>query len=204
MTDEFGPWEPLTVEQIVRLFVGAPFRWWLSGGIALELFTHRSWRQHDDIDIGICRKDAPLVHDWLRDFELFVAANGRLRRWSGEPLSAEHNENNVWVKRAGDGPFAVDIAVGDGDATKWVYRRDPGVRRSWADTLLLTADGVPYLAPEVQLLFKSKGLRAKDTGDAELVIALLDTSRRAWLRSQLQPDHPWRALVDGRKVTQAQ
>lgn len=203
MTDEFGPWEPLTVEQIARLFVGAPFRWWVTGGIALELFAHRSWRHHDDIDIGICREDAPLVYEWLRDFELFVAAGGRLRRWGGEPLTAERNEDNVWVKRAGGGPFAFDISVGEGDAATWVYRRDPDVRRAWADTVLLTADGVPYLASEVQLLFKSKGVRAKDTRDAEAVIPLLDSSRRAWLRSHLQPDHPWLALLDGRKGTHA-
>lgn len=34
MMDEFGPWEPWSVEQIAQLFVGAPFRWWLTGGIA--------------------------------------------------------------------------------------------------------------------------------------------------------------------------
>jgi hypothetical protein len=28
--------------------------------------------------------------------------------------------------------------------------------------VLRTADGIPYLAPELQLLYKSKGLRSKD------------------------------------------
>jgi GNAT superfamily N-acetyltransferase len=203
MTDEFGPWEPWTVEQVATLFAGAPFRWWLTGGIALELFACRSWRQHEDLDVGICRGDAPRIHDWLRDFELFVAACGRLRTWSGEPLSDQQSENNVWVKRTASGPFVFDIAIGAGDAGEWVYRRDPRIRRPWEETLLRTADGVPYLAPEIQLLFKSKGLRAKDTRDADVVIPLLESDRRAWLRSHLPAEHPWQALIDGRKAAHA-
>jgi hypothetical protein len=195
MADEFGPWEPLTVEQIAQLFAGAPFRWWLTGGVALELFACRSWRQHEDIDVGICRDDAPLLHDWLCDFELFVAAGGRLRRWNGEPLSAHHNEDNVWMRQTAGGPFAIDIAIGAGEAAEWVYRRNPRIRCPWEDAVLRTTDGVPYLAPEVQLLFKSKGLRAKDTCDAEVIIPLLDRNRRTWLGSHLQPNHPWHALI---------
>lgn len=197
MTDELGPWHPLTVVEVVQLFADAPFRWWLTGGMALELFACRSWRHHDDIDVGICRDDAGAVHSWLHDFELFIAAGGRLRKWRGEPLSDEQNENNVWVKRVADASFVMDIAIGAGGAAEWVYRRDPRVRRPWAHTLLQAPDGAPYLAPDIQLLFKSKGLRAKDTSDAKSVIPLLNSSRRAWLARHLQPNHPWQALIDG-------
>jgi hypothetical protein len=50
------------------------------------------------------------------------------------------------------------------------------------------------LAPEIQLLYKSKGLRPKDQADFETVLPALDAARRGWLRSAiavLSPAHPW-------------
>ncbi len=61
--------------------------------------------------------------------------------------------------------------------------------------MLHSADAVPYLAPEIQLLFKSKGLRAKDDLDAETVIPLLAPERRRWLRDHLPADHPWLGIL---------
>jgi hypothetical protein len=55
-------------------------------------------------------------------------------------------------------------------------------------------DGIRYLVPEVQLLFKSKGMRPKDEHDFADAIPLLDRDQQAWLRDALQlmsPGHPW-------------
>ena len=194
--ENYGPWQPATTGELVELFTGAPFRWWITGGVALELHIGRTWRGHADADIGICRIDAPAAHHWLRGLYPYIAASGRLRRWDGRPLSAAANENNVWVKRDPHGPWWLDMAIGEGDAHSWTYRRDPRVRRAWSDALLTTPDGAPYLAPEVQLLFKSKGVRDKDHMDAQLVIPLLEPTRRRWLKDHLPPKHPWLSLVD--------
>ncbi len=56
--------------------------------------------------------------------------------------------------------------------------------------------GVPYLAPELQLLFKSKDVRPKDQADADQVVPHLSGGGLALLKAQLRPDHPWRGLVD--------
>lgn len=55
-------------------------------------------------------------------------------------------------------------------------------------------DGIRYLQPEIQLLYKARGQRPKD--DAEFVAAHphLDERRRGWLRDALVrtiPDHSW-------------
>ena len=65
MVGELGPWEPLPLVDATSLFQGAPFRWWVCGGHALELHLGRSWRTHDDIDIGICLDDARALRSWL-------------------------------------------------------------------------------------------------------------------------------------------
>lgn len=42
--------------------------------------------------------------------------------------------------------------------------------------VLRSAAGIPYLAPELQLLYKSKGLRPKDDVDAaEVILSMLDS-----------------------------
>lgn len=195
MADDLGTWHPLAVPDVLRLFAGAPFRWWFTGGHALELHLGRSWRRHGDIDVGIRRQDAALVHRWLADWDVHLAAAGRLTPWRGRPLVEEEHHNNLWCRPDEGAAWALDIVVGSGTDERWVYRRDERVTRPWEDTVLLTADGIPYLAPELQLLFKSTGLREKDHVDARQVIPHLGDERRRALAALLPPGHPWQELV---------
>jgi hypothetical protein len=50
------------------------------------------------------------------------------------------------------------------------------------------------LAPEIQLLYKSKGLRPKDQADFDAVLPALRPEQRRWLRDALtieSPSHTW-------------
>jgi hypothetical protein len=168
--------------------------------VALELHVGGSWRDHADLDVGICRADAPALFAQLRPWSACVAARGCLRPWDGRALLDADGENNVWWRRDPEGPWILDTAVGAGDDREWVYRRDPEVRRPWSDAVLVADDGTPYLAPELQLLFTSKGLRAKDQLDAEVVVPALSTERRAALQALLPAGHPWQALAAQRRA----
>lgn len=192
VTAEHGPWAPLAVDEVAALLGGAPLEWWISGGRALELHLGRSWREHDDTDLGIRRVDAATLHGTLAGWDLHVAAAGRLTEWDGRALDASRHENNVWCRRTPTGPWQLDVTVGDGDEREWGYRRDPRLRRPWREAVLRSAEGVPYLAPELQLLFKSKNRRPKDDVDAAEVLPYLDPARVAWLCDALPDGHPWR------------
>ncbi|CAN5273663.1 hypothetical protein BH09ACT13_BH09ACT13_08830 [soil metagenome] len=77
----------------------------------------------------------------------------------------------------------------------------PGKLRSWRRGEILRepihdvwAREQTYLAPEVQLLFKSKTIRPKDEQDLEDSLPLLDSLQRRWLREALElvdPTHVW-------------
>ncbi len=188
---ELGTWEPLGLEAAIEIFSAAPFRWWISGGLALELHLGHSWRSHEDSDVGVLRRDLDSVHQLLSSWDLHVAAAGRLTPWRGEPLDSTRHQNNIWCRRARDGPWVLDVTVGEGSDDNWIYRRDPSVKIPWNLAVLHTADGIPYLAPELQLLFKSKKPRPKDDIDATTVIPELDARRRNELSRLLKPDHPW-------------
>ena len=56
--------------------------------------------------------------------------------------------------------------VADVEGEDWVYRRGARVRRRLASLAgRASVPGLPVLAPEVQLLYKSKDVRDKDQAD---------------------------------------
>jgi len=193
---DLGAWTPLPLAETVARFTPAPFRWWISGGLALELHTGRSWRHHSDTDVGVLRRDAPGVVSVLAGWDLHVASGGALSPWTGAPLLADRRQNNVWCRPDPSSPWCLDLTVADGDDEAWTFRRDPSVRVPWPDAVLETRDGIPYLAPELQLLFKSRDRRDKYDVDAREVIPALDPARRARLGAFLPAGHPWRPLLE--------
>ena len=195
MGDEYGPWVPLDPVEVRRLLQAFSGRWWISGGWALDMFLGRKTRSHDDIDIGILYADVLDLRSALRGYDLHWAHDGVLTPWAPTAAPAPEDQgHNLWARPAPDQAWAVDFMLNPGDGSEWVYKRNPSVTRSWDDAVLHTGDGLPYLAPELQLLLKamsSAGTRPKDDADAALVIPLLDEPRRAWLREHLPEDHPW-------------
>lgn len=190
-------WEPLSLKKAVAVFTGASFRWWICGGHALDLHTGTSWRPHEDLDVGILRTEAGSVYNWLSPaWDLWVAARDTLAPWRGEALDRGRDENNVWARECPDTPWRFDLTVGDGNDIEWIYRRDESIRQPWDLTVQRTNDDIPYLTPEIQLLFKSKDPRPKDELDAERVIPLLDARQKGFLQAGLGRGHPWCELLE--------
>ena len=79
---------------------------------------------------------------------------------------------------------------------RWICRRDESLRLSYDAIIERTADGIPYLVPELVLLFKAKAARSKDQADFDGVLPLLSRVRRdalgGWLE-RVHPGHPWLA-----------
>lgn len=106
-------------------------------------------------------------------------------------------QNNTWARRTPTGPWQLDVTVGDGTQTLWSYRRDPEVTRPWHEAVLHTSRGIPYLAPDLQLLFKATDRRPKDDLDAAEVIPGLTPAQLQFLSDHLDSNHPWRGLFAG-------
>jgi hypothetical protein len=123
---------------------------------------------------------------------------GSLRPWpEGEVLPP--SVHDIWCRRDPSAPWSFQLMIDDVDADDWLFRRDHRIRRG-VTTLFGRASrpGLPVLAPEVQLLYKSGSLRDKDAADFATVVALLTEPERAWLRESLlvtRPDHEWIARL---------
>jgi hypothetical protein len=77
---------------------------------------------------------------------------------------------------------------------QWICRRDESIRRPYAEIVHRTDEGIPYLAPELVLLFKAKRDSPKDRADLEGTVPLMSHASRAALAemlSRVQPAHSW-------------
>jgi hypothetical protein len=78
-----------------------------------------------------------------------------------------------------------------------MFRRAPRIRRS-VDRVFSMGRGLPRLAPEVVLLYKSKGSGQKDDADFAESVGLMTPEQRQWLCDALaatQSEHPWLAAL---------
>jgi hypothetical protein len=188
---EDSPWDPWTPWQVRERLVGCGARWYVVAGWAVDLAAGRVTRDHEDLEIAVARQDFPLVHAALSPLEPVVVGDGR--GWPiDSPAYGEHFQ--TWFRDPVTGDFHLDVFRDPHEGGTWICRRDPSIRRPYAEVLRTTEEGIPYLAPECVLLFKAKHGRPKDEADLETLLPLLDASARDWLADALavvHPGHPW-------------
>ena len=198
-------WSPLSVDDTANILRGIPVPWWIAGGWALDLFVGRTTRAHEDIDILVLRRDQLAVQKRLSDWQLFKTKQPdppHLAPWpTGEFLDPPIND--VWARRdLHDGPWRFQLMLMEAEGDRWVYRRLPSIGGTIADMGLMTDAGIPYLAPEIQLLYKSSTGLQKDADDLTSVLPALSRRQAEWLldclRRQYPDGHPWVAAVESR------
>jgi hypothetical protein len=191
------PWQPLSIDEAAALLDGLPVRWWIAGGQAIDLFVDSSTREHQDLDVAVLRPDQLTVQAHLDGWDLRVAHDDHLTHSApGQPLAP--HEHGIWARPNPASPWRLEFLVDDVIDGQWAYRRNPAVRLPVDRLGRTTATGLPYLRPEVVLLYKAKRPRASDEHDAAVAIQLLSRSERAWLAAAIakdMPDHEWLSLL---------
>jgi GrpB-like predicted nucleotidyltransferase (UPF0157 family) len=183
------------VESVANELSEASFPWYISSGWALDLFLGKVNRVHQDVDVVVPRPAQMELRKHLaeRGWRFITPFEKRLEHWPPH-MQLELPRHQVHAHREDE---FIDILLTDMDGV-WKYRREPSIVRSLDKIGLSTESGIPYLAPELVLLFKSKNTsnqeRTKDQSDFENILPHLDAERRAWLRWALiatSPDHLW-------------
>lgn len=188
------------------LMAGFAPPWYMVGGWALDLFLGRVTREHSDIDIAVLRADQDALRAHLVGWDLrkVVAGSdgGILVPWlEGEWLELPVHE--IHARRSQGEPAALEVLLLESTGDLWWFRRNREVVRPLARIGLRALDGLPFLAPEIVLLYKAKIHRPKDDQDFHSVRDALDAERREWLLQALatcHPGHPWLAEL-GRPTT---
>jgi uncharacterized protein (DUF952 family) len=180
-------------------FVGP---WWVAGGWALDLFLGHKTRPHADLEISVLATDQRALFEHLRGWDLRLAAPGAsLPAWDGSRIQPQFHQ--VWARRGVGRPSSPDEFAADptmlgflleqSHQDQWVYRRHPTITRPLDEVGASTPDRVPFVRPEIALLFKAKATRFKDQRDLDRVLPRLDGVARAWLGSALEEAHPGHA-----------
>ena len=168
--------------------------WGIAGGWALDLFIGRESRSHADIDVAILRADQQQLRSQLSG-RVEKVVERQLADWSPTEVLAPpvHEVHVTWP----DG-YQLEFLLNEHDPQThdWVFRRDGRIRRPLAATF--ARGRVPYLAPEIVLLYKAKALTEKDDADFRTVLSHLEDDRRSWLRQALNvtaPGHRWATIL---------
>ena len=194
-------WDPWLPEVIAERLAGVAVPWCVAAGWALDLFLDRQTREHHDVEIAVPAGRFAEIRDRFGDCDFYVPVRGKLVPYTSQdsgvrrPSEGEAAAHQTWALERVTGTWRVDVFREPHDGDTWICRRDDRIRRPYAAVVRRTAGGVPYLAPEVVLLFKAKAPRAKDEADFDNALPVLTMDSRRWLDGALalvHPDHPWR------------
>ncbi|GCD32827.1 hypothetical protein OEIGOIKO_00545 [Streptomyces chrestomyceticus JCM 4735] len=184
-------WRP---EQVAERLDGVDTPWCVAAGWALDLFRGGRPRPHGDLEIAVPAAGFPEIRDRFAEYVWDAVGSGRV--WAGagpEPLAATYQ---TWLRDPASGQFLFDVFREPHEDGTWICRRDERLRLPYDTIVERTADGIPYLVPELVLLFKAKASRPKDQADFDGVLPLLSRARRVLLGEWLErvhPGHPWSA-----------
>ena len=185
----YGPWAARTPQDAAALLEGYERPWWIAGGWAIEAYTGVA-RHHGDVDPSIPRSDVGALCAHLAGrLDVWEADSGTLRPLIDGDSSVSDECENLWLRPSGAEPWEYDVILMHTTPRTWTFKRDARISRPLAD-ILWERDGIRYLAPEVQLLHKARGLRPQDQADFDACAPLLDAAARSWLQAALELAHP--------------
>lgn len=196
MRSDIDNWMPLSVNEINEEFSSIPAIWGIAGGWAIDLHLGKVSREHKDIDVVFFREEQQVFYNLLKkNWKLYKAEDGKLVPWEdGDYLEVT---KDVWISKNEDSPWVFQIMLIDCDNNDWIYGREKSIRKAKEKIFLKTSEGIPYLKPELQLLYKggSSQVKAKDFLDFQALLPLLSLTEKEWLKKsiakQFNEDHNW-------------
>jgi aminoglycoside-2''-adenylyltransferase len=183
-----------TPGEVAQHLAGITTRWCVAAGWALDLFRGTQTREHGDIEIAIPAANFPEIRDRFRGYAFDAVGSGRIwEEAAPDVLAATHQ---TWLRDRGTGNYLLDVFREPHDGGSWICRHDETIRLPYSQIIRHTPGGIPYLAPELVLLFKAKHARPKDQADFDETIPYMTPAQRqtlAGLLARAHPEHHWLA-----------
>ncbi|WP_228824523.1 nucleotidyltransferase domain-containing protein [Nocardia blacklockiae] len=189
-------WDGWTPEDVAGRLGGVGVPWGVTAGWAVDLFVGEWTREHNDLEITVPRGRFGEVAAAFGEYEWDVVGDGRV--WAYAEVAGDPELHQTWLRDPGSGKYHLDVFREPHDGDRWVCRRDETITLPFAELIEVGAAGIPYVIPEVVLLFKAKARREKDDADFARVLPLLTDPRRARLAEWLErvhPGHAWLAAL---------
>ena len=207
---------PEPVARVGELMSTYGHTWALCGGWAVDAWLGRETREHADLDITVFQDDQRALFEHLRGgWDLIghdpnVAGNTS-EPWDGRRLDIPgHIHGRVRDASSNlpyrlDEPaqqgFDLDIQICERAGGDWVFSREPRITLAMDGCVRESGWGLPTLAAEAVLLYKSGAvrsgddlgfLRRRDKLDFLALLPHLTDEQRDWLRKAISlVGHPW-------------
>lgn len=165
--------------------------WFIAGGWAIDLFMGRETREHKDIEIAIFRKDQLYLKEHLKDRDFKKVIKGEFYPWENEFLELPIHELHGLYMLNGE---RLEVLLNETKDDEWKFRRDLTISYSLESVWSYSDTGIPYLNPEIVLLYKVKNTREKDHQDFMLIKDYLKNEKKKWLQYAMklhEPEHKW-------------
>lgn len=188
-------WSPA---ELAGRLEGLDVRWCVVGGWALELAGVIPGRPHSDLEIAVPQFEFDRLKDWLAPYEFFVIGPDGM--WPADGAGGAYFDNpQTFVLDPEAGVWRADVIRSQYDGDTWVFQFDRSIRRAYVDAVAFTADGIPYLRPELVLLYKAVLLGERNQADFDASVDALGAAARRCLADSLNdvagPGHPWLAQL---------
>lgn len=209
------------VTEANELLKNGGFDYAFCGGQALDLFLGYESRVHGDIDVCAYWEDRDRIirHMQSRGFIVYEMLGGgrghhitdvsdqiRMKKnifcfREGCPLVKTYppdEDGCCWIEFFHIGQTELDFIeflFNDRSRDAFAYARNREITRE-SGKAVLSREGIPYLAPEICLLYKSTDIEREGyQQDFELAYPAMDPAQREWFRKALLQEnpkgHPW-------------
>lgn len=189
------------IEEIYKLFIKTNKPFWLGGGYSLDFLIGQKTRDHEDLDFIIRREDQLNFQNILEGWDLQAAdppGTATLFPWK-KGHYYDLPVHNIWCRKNESSPWDLELLFSEFEGDEWVYRRNRGIRGSMDSFAWKAKGGLMVLAPEIQLLYKSRSKRPKDFQDLHNCIPVLNlnqkTKLKKWIAFDSGDEHPWLDLI---------
>jgi hypothetical protein len=165
--------------------------WYIAGGWAVDLYHGKVTREHEDIEIMVFREDQFFLKEYLNQWDIYKVEDNQLKPWGTEFLNLPVHEVHAFNRKS-DEKF--EILLNETEKLEWKYRRDVRVKLPLMEVGRYTESGIPFLRPEIVLLYKSKNIRLKDENDFMEIKDKLSLDQKRWISNALtlqDPNHHW-------------
>ncbi|MFC0522132.1 nucleotidyltransferase domain-containing protein [Pontibacillus salicampi] len=186
------------LQSVQRVMASFPATWFIVGGWAIDLYVGGKTRKHSDVDIGILRGNQQQLFEHLSGWDCYSVKQGQLLRWNGEYLEMPIHEIHAMKKEEG---MRLEFLLNEEQANDWCFRRKTDIKLSLDQVWGYSDMNIPFLQPEIVLLYKMKNTKEKDSVDFETVLPYLPMGKMQWLLAamkRLHPTHPWVKIVQNR------
>ena len=185
------------IEEVGHILKKANRPFWLAGGYSLDLLLGKKTREHEDLDFVVRRSDQLFFQEVLAGWDLQAAdppGTATLFPW----IIGHYYElpvHNIWCRKNESSHWELELLFSEFEGDEWVYRRNKTIRGPMNSYEWEAENGMKVLAPEIQLLYKSRSKRPKDFQDLQNCLPVLKTEQKDrlnyWISIDSGSDHPW-------------